>query len=135
MQQEQSLHQGIHFKGIRLPSIQERKKKLAEGKPLKVVTTQIDGTFKATAGSGKYAPGTEVEWSQVTDTMMQRTARLLLETPNETLDRRVAAPSTDEVVGISDKNETGFGYTKSNGGTSHPICLWSQKKIIAGTSY
>ncbi|HHT7068174.1 binary toxin-like calcium binding domain-containing protein [Bacillus thuringiensis] len=85
------------------------KKKLAEGKPLKVVTTQIDGTFKATAGSGKYAPGTEVEWSQVTDTMMQRTARLLLETPNETLDRRVAAPSADEVVGIPDKTKPESG--------------------------
>ncbi|WP_257148704.1 binary toxin-like calcium binding domain-containing protein [Bacillus thuringiensis] len=88
------------------------KKKLAEGKPLKVVTTQIDGTFKATAGSGKYAPGKEVEWSQVTDTMMKRTARLLLETPNETLDRRVAAPSTDEVVGKPDKTKPESGIPR-----------------------
>lgn len=90
----------------------DAKNKLAAGNPLKVATTQIQGTFTAAPGSGKYKPGTSIDWSDVTDTMMNRTARLLLETPNETLDRRVAAPSADEVVDTPDKTKPESGIPR-----------------------
>ncbi|HDR6247422.1 TPA: hypothetical protein QCU24_005283 [Bacillus cereus] len=73
-------------------------KKILEGTPLEIEAIQIKGTFTVGEGWEKHKAGDELDWSEFTDSnntngVMQRTARLTLETPNETLDRRVAAPS------------------------------------------
>jgi len=100
------------FQGLPSTISTDAKNKLTAGNPLKVKTTQIQGTFTAAPGSGRYKPGTSIDWSNVTKDMMDRTARLLLETPNETLDRRVAAPSADEVVDTPDVKKPDSGIPR-----------------------
>lgn len=84
----------------------EMKNKILTREPLQIKTLQIKGTFTVGQGSETHKPGEEVDWSTVDTDMSKNTARLLLETPNETLDRRVAALSTYDETPHESKPES-----------------------------
>ncbi|MCU4948916.1 hypothetical protein OCF15_28200, partial [Bacillus cereus] len=73
----------------------DQMKELTDGNPIKIQATQITGKFKGTGEIPRFKKGELYDWAEILPGITQRTARLVLEIPENMLDRRIAAPSKD----------------------------------------
>ncbi|HDR7002359.1 TPA: hypothetical protein QCW13_005017 [Bacillus cereus] len=103
------------------------KNRIFAGSPIKIETPQIAGTFIGTGGV--FPKDSKQQWATILPNVIEKTARLILETPGEILDRRVAAPSKDNLkpnkankesftphLTLEQAIEIAFGARKNNRG-------------------
>ncbi|MED2777325.1 hypothetical protein P4278_32515 [Bacillus thuringiensis] len=98
-----------HLAGVRIspadllnghttPLTKDQMKELTDGNPIKIQATQITGKFIGTGETPRFKKGELYDWAEILPGITQRTARLVLEIPENMLDRRVAAPSKDNTI-------------------------------------
>ncbi|MGU3443931.1 hypothetical protein ACLBXI_30050, partial [Bacillus cereus] len=87
---------------------------ILSGSPISLDVPQISGTFTGAGGKGLPDKGKQYQWSEYMPQIEGNAARLVLELPNETLERWVAAPDENSPVRltIGEAIDAAFGTTK-----------------------
>ena len=107
-----------HLAGIRVSPVdllnghttslnKDQMKELTSGTPVKIQATQITGKFTGTGETPRFKMGTKYNWAEILPDITKKTARLMLDIPEDMLDRRVAAPPKDSMISNDLASSTG----------------------------